>query len=209
MRFTLYGLYEYDDEKLFENIILPADINKDYVVNEILKRSGDLFTYYQVPMYFKRNVEVWFARNYDNFYKMIQALLSEYNPIENYDRTEESTHTPRETVTTAKSGQDVRTITTQLGSINTNNRSAFDSTGFSPNEQNVTSGGDTSTDTNSLGSSETITNGGDHKFKSHIHGNIGVTTNSQMITQELELRKYDIYAEIARRFEREFLINIY
>lgn len=45
---------------------------------------------------------------------------------------------------------------------------------------------------------------------SHLHGNIGVTTNQQMVTAEVELReKYDLYTLILYDFEREFMSQIY
>ena len=50
---------------------------------------------------------------------------------------------------------------------------------------------------------------GKEDFTSHIHGNIGVTTNQQMIQSEIELRKFDIYVDIAMRFEHEFLVQVY
>lgn len=43
----------------------------------------------------------------------------------------------------------------------------------------------------------------------HLHGNIGVTTNQQMINEELKLRQYDLYNHIAQWFETEFLIQVY
>ena len=73
------------------------------------------------------------------------------------------------------------------------------------------------TDTQNYNSSETDTynstltgrHTGKEEFGSHIHGNIGVTTTQDMISQELELRKYDIYVDIAARFEREFMVQVY
>lgn len=208
MRLTLWGIYQYDNS-LFDGFSLPEGLDKSFLIDEIMRRSGDLFTYYQVPAMLKQNITSWFLRNYDQFSRMAAAITAEYNPIENYDRTEESTHTPKEVVTTTHAGQDVRTIETKLGSTSTNSRSAFDSSTYSPNDQTTTSGGDSSTDKFEKGVSDTVTNSGTHDFKSHIHGNIGVTTNAKMVTEELELRRFDIYTDIARRFEREFLINIY
>ena len=208
MRLTLWGIYQYDPS-LFDGFSLPEGLDKSFLIDEIMKRSGDLFTYYQVPEMLKRNITGWFLRNYDQFSRMAAAITAEYNPIENYDRTEESTHTPKEVVTTNHSEQDVRTIQTNLGSTNTSTRSAYDSPGYSPNEQTTTSGGDNSTDSFTKGVSDTVVNSGSHDFKSHIHGNIGVTTNAKMVSEEVELRHFDIYTDIARRFEREFLIDIY
>lgn len=45
---------------------------------------------------------------------------------------------------------------------------------------------------------------------SRVHGNIGVTTNQQMIQAEVDMRaSYDLYAIIARLFEQEFLSQCY
>ena len=46
-------------------------------------------------------------------------------------------------------------------------------------------------------------------FEVFRHGNIGVTTNQYMINEELELRRFDIYVDIASRFEREFMVQVY
>lgn len=43
----------------------------------------------------------------------------------------------------------------------------------------------------------------------HAHGNIGVTTNQHMITEEIELRKTDIYAIIVQDFKSMFTLQIY
>lgn len=65
------------------------------------------------------------------------------------------------------------------------------------------------TDTQTFGKISTDRHTGKEDFESRIHGNIGVTTSQQMIESELELRKFDIYADIARRFENEFIVQVY
>lgn len=46
--------------------------------------------------------------------------------------------------------------------------------------------------------------------ESHIHGNIGVTTNQQMIEEELKLRnRYNIYDIIADSFKKDFCLMVY
>lgn len=244
MRITLYGFLNYDPT-LFDDVTLPDGIEKDDVINEIIRRSGDLFPYHQALPYLKTNITHWFNRNYLQFEKMIQALTAEYDPIENYNRIQKDTTTPKEkvteqhsgsdstahtgTVTDKNSGKDSREITSTPGVTDTSESkvSAFDSSSYSPSEQTQVShtGFDKSTDeftngkqvqttynnTDALTHGEKIetTNSGTRDFDSHIHGNIGVTTSQQMIQAELELRKFDIYTDIARRFEKEFLIQVY
>ena len=51
---------------------------------------------------------------------------------------------------------------------------------------------------------------GKDTYTEHTHGNIGVTTNQQMIEQELELlRHFDIYDWIAAKLENELFIQVY
>lgn len=104
--------------------------------------------------------------------------------------------------------------------------SAFDSSNYQPSEkvtdsrtnrqdERDTDGKYTDTttygrqDKTTYGKVDTITHNGTESYRSNIHGNIGVTTSQQMINSELELRKYDIYSDIANRFEREFLVQVY
>lgn len=51
---------------------------------------------------------------------------------------------------------------------------------------------------------------GRQTYTEHTHGNIGVTTNQQLIEQELALlRHFDIYGFIAEKFESELCLMIY
>ena len=53
-------------------------------------------------------------------------------------------------------------------------------------------------------------NNGTQTYTEHTHGNIGVTSNQQLIEQELALlRHFDIYGFIAEKFESEFCLMIY
>ena len=292
MRITLYGFLQYDPT-LFDGFTLPEGLNKSYTVDEIIKRSGDLFPYHQQPDYLKHNISNWFNRNYFQFKRMIDALMEEYSPIENYDRYEDlkyipgikrkethsgkdiETHSGDDTTahsgtdkeihsgddTTAHSGtdnethsgDDVRHIDSMPGSISTttNEVSAYDSSIYSPHDKStvIGSGTDQSDDTFTHGESvdtvhneqiktthgesvdmihgeqiktthgESITDEHGHIITNevegtdqninHVHGNIGVKTAESMIVEELELRKFDIYNDIARRFEKEFLIQVY
>lgn len=244
MRITLYGWLQYDPT-LFDDVTLPNTFDKQYMIDEIIMRSGDLFTYHQEPTFLKRNITNWFNRNYEQFLRMMDALLKEYNPIENYDREEDSTTTPgvtrteahtgtdqhyeSGTDTEAHSGTDGRNIKSYpTATRNTENQvSAYDSSAYSPKDKTIVTGSgydesqDDFTHGESVGTTyghhldlthgESITNSvtGYDTFHSRVHGNIGVTTNAQMVSQELELRKFDIYTDIARRFEKEFLIQIY
>lgn len=289
-RLTLNGMFEYDPT-LFEGMILPQDYDRDALFMEIMNTCGQLYPYHQQPSVLKSAIRLWFSRNYLNFDRIMDALMSEYDPIENYNRLENWTRTPNlddtetrtGTDTTAHSGDDTETHSgtdsTELGGkdtvensgsdtttrsytnyketiTNTGSRtteeevSAFDSSSYEPskrttetptdlNQEKEISGaysdetqfGKTEDTTygkteditydsevkNEYNSNEATTYGttfkhahtGNEQFASHVHGNIGVTTSQQMIQSEIELRQFDIYTDIARRFEREFIVQVY
>ena len=192
-RMTLYGMYQYDPT-LFDGVVLPEGMDKTLMVNQIIRQSGDLFPYYQVPPQVKTAITEWFARRKDNFAKLWQGFTAEYNPIENYDRQEDSTETPNITHTLSNSGQDASTNEADV--------QGYNGTDYVPNSRTKSSG---TSSTNG-----TDTESGTRTYTSRIHGNIGVTTSAQMLAGELALRKsMDIYALIAAEFETDNLIQVY
>lgn len=192
-RMTLYGMYQYDPT-LFDGVILPDGMDKTLMVNQIIRQSGDLFPYYQVPPQVKTAITEWFTRRKDNFAKLWQGFTAEYNPIENYDRQEDSTETPNITHTLSNSGQDASTNEADV--------QGYNGTDYVPNSRTKSSG---TSSTNG-----TDTESGTRTYTSRIHGNIGVTTSAQMLEGELALRRsLDIYALIAAEFETDNLIQVY
>lgn len=192
-RMTLYGMYQYDPT-LFDGVVLPDGMDKTLMVNQIIRQSGDLFPYYQVPPQVKTAITEWFTRRKDNFNKLWQGFTAEYNPIENYDRQEDSTETPNITHTLSNSGQDASTNEADV--------QGYNGTDYVPNSRTKSSG---TSSTNG-----TDTESGTRTYTSRIHGNIGVTTSAQMLAGELALRKsMDIYAIIAAEFETDNLIQVY
>ena len=196
-RFTLNGFYEYFDEKLFDSCEMPDSMDKDVFVDTLIAESGQLYPYYQSPTVFKHLVEVWFKRRYHNHDMMFKALLAEYNPIENYDRNEETIETPNISHTQT----DKLTGTSDSTAINS--VAGFNSTITQVHDQQLGTANTHNT------SESTQKESGTRTTKSRVHGNIGVTTNQAMINAELELRKYDIYKDIAIEFEKDFLVQVY
>ena len=192
-RMTLYGMYQYDPT-LFEGVVLPEGMVNTLMVNQIMRQSGDLFPYYQSPPQVKTAIKEWFTRRKDNFAKLWQGFTAEYNPIENYDRQEDSTETPNITHTLSNSGQDASTNEADV--------QGYNGTDYVPNSRTKSSG---TSSTNG-----TDTESGTRTYTSRIHGNIGVTTSAQMLEGELAWRKsMDIYAIIAAEFETDNLIQVY
>lgn len=145
------------------------------------------------------------ARNGENLKRTIDALYSEYNPIENYamhetgadGEKEDKTHiTPKGTTTV--------TTTPYATGINSTGDGA--QTGKSITETAYTDAeSETNPDNTKDMTFESETKSGYHKTNEHYfqrHGNIGVTTSMQMIMQEIDGRKIDLIADFTDRFFR-------
>ena len=236
---SLWGLFEYTNETLFDGIELTERLSKDLLITNIIDKHGQLDLWQQHPDIVKRKIKTFFLTNYDNFDKMAEALQAEYNPLENYDRYENTT----ENRDTARTGQEeVQTegsttgeasstahseggSQTDIGSYNTEHKvSADNESTYQPlNKDEVSARTDTtqSTDETSASSetsgtaSENVQRSSedntddDFERESHIHGNIGVTTSQQMLESELEVRKFNIYDYIADLCASEFLLRVY
>ena len=59
------------------------------------------------------------------------------------------------------------------------------------------------------GSTVTDRHTGTEEYENYTHGNIGVRSAQELITQSIELAKYDVYVDISERFEREFIVQVY
>ena len=145
-RLTLWGIYQYD-KTLFDGIVLPDGIDKDNLVSDIMRNSGDLYPYHQVPEYLKRNINFWFARRLFDFERMYEALRTDYSPIENYDRIEDIKREYKD------SGTDTETLT--LGSSTTSKHTGSDTETLTLGSSTTSKHTGSDTETTALGSSTT------------------------------------------------------
>ena len=212
-RITLWGFYTWGEKHLFDNIVLPEQFNKETLIDLIMSMSGDLYPYYQQPTYLQANIENWFSRKYEDFLRMWDALYSEYDPIENYNRYENWSDSASESLSESTSESTSASAYNSDSSSNSmlNDVSAYDSAGYSP-ESKATNGAVATTRNESKFQRAHAHNDFRDSYSEHggrIHGNIGVTTTQQMIESELQLREYDIYQRIAEMFEAQFITRIY
>lgn len=244
-----------EDIDIFSGVSVPDPLNAETVKSAIMVRSGLMTPLYTEPRVFQALVSHWFIAKQWTIQHLINIIEAEYNPIENYNRSEESsdtlsgsdvltmsggnqeTHSGTDTET--HSGTDTETHSgtdTELHSgtdTTTNSISAENSSGWSNDTKSELSHGETVSDQHGhiiqdahghmiqdahghvitdqyQNRSDTTEYGKINTRVSNIHGNIGVTTNQQMIEQELELlRHFDIYGYIAELFENDNMLLIY
>lgn len=154
----------------------------------------------------------------DKWNKLYNVLNSEYNPIENYNRVENTTinNTGNETTNENINNSEVLTggHTNNNTNENTHKVSAFNDETFSNDSNDVNTSSDkfiydNETKTNTATNTSSKNNTGKNETHSTISGNIGVTTTQQMIVSEIELRKYNLIDEFYSDLDNLLTIGIY
>lgn len=114
-----------------------------------------------------------------------------------------------------ESGTEDKT-TTNNGTENATEDRTTTNNGTTHNEGSETSkdkygetGTDDRTTTNNGTMNQNTNTDRDYDHKSHIWGNIGVTTSQQMIEAELKLRRWNLYEQIADIFCDEMCVRVY
>ena len=234
--FSVMGLYHYDNH-LFDNMNFPTGFtseNKQTVIANILANCAELECLYPNYDIMKFMIGAWSAIELPTWQRIYDASKLEYNPIENYNRTELETISDDRTDT--HSGNDVNTLSgtdteTTSGSntqtnagtdTQTNSITSYDSntqyvhdTSALQHGHTVTDNGSGSASTN-YGKTETLTHGekvvheGDITRNNHTSGNIGVTTSQMMLEQEIEVSaKLNVIKMIVESFKERFCLLVY
>lgn len=99
------------DSSIFDNMVLPEDIELADVVDHIIYKYGDTPLMAPDPEVLKYYISRWSARRLPLWEKYKAAVEMEYNPIENYDRQEDTTRTPNITHTQTGNLADAHTGT--------------------------------------------------------------------------------------------------
>ena len=94
-KITLIGIENYlnPDHSVFETMQLPDGIDKDTLIGAIMLRCQEFELLYSDPDFLTAAVNIWSRKNYRIFDKWVKALDIQYDPLCNYDRTEEYTDT--------------------------------------------------------------------------------------------------------------------
>lgn len=215
---NLVDYCEYKNIDIFEDCTVPAPLDITMVKNEIMKRCGLLRPVYGEPEVFKALTKMWFDSNQWNFDHIVKIINANYSPIENVYESDHYSTKHTGTDKRAFGGKDIDTLsgtdTVTDGSATEHQVSAFNSSGYQASSKDSNSG-DIDTkygkkDTLEFGKTDDFTHGHIETYDRLRHGNIGVTTNDQLILEELSmLEKFNPYDWIAAKFERENFLQIY
>ena len=151
-----------------------------------------------------------YSYNIENWQKLWENYTAKYNPIDNYSRHEETVLTDTGNDTTVKNGSMINTMTGSTIATDTSTIYAYNS-----NASTNVSGGQssvapdtTTTDTfNNVEDKRTLNT--EHKTVSEISGNIGVTTSAQMISENINLWKWNYFDEVFDSIIRLITTGVY
>ena len=142
----------------FAGASVPAPLDIDHCISAIMVRCGLLTPLYNDPDTFRGATAVWFNNKQWTFEHLIKLIQKDYDPLENYDRSDNFDHTKGTSATrsggykdteggkdtTALSGTDTEahsgTDTTALSGTDTttNTISAFNSSTYQPDNKSET-----------------------------------------------------------------------
>lgn len=235
---NLNNLIEYarlnGEEDVLAGISVPRPINAAAVRSAIVVRCGMLTPVYEEPDVFRQIVTDWFYEKQWTFNHLVNIINAEYSPIENVDEYTDYTDTGSGERTGGytdqrsggwteqKTNEGGYTDTHSGGETTENTVSAENSNTYQPdNKSTLTDTKElenthededniTHTDTGKLVRTETGSDKSSNRHVGRRHGNVGVTTNQTLITEELKLlRHFDVYKYIAELFEADNMLMIY
>lgn len=211
----------YYDDTIMDNFIVPDGIDRQLALDTIYQRCGLTPLYHPDPAWLKFYVGRWCSKNAKTWEELYKTTIQDYNPIYNYDRTEETTDTRSGT---RKLSEDTSSNTKQNGDTSVTDTSsdssehtisADNSDSYEPGYKDVSSRQDTQASESSNRVDVTgdravdETTGETYSHKLRAYGNIGVTTTQEMLEAQRKLVRYNVYNEIADSFKEEFCLYIY
>ena len=216
MTLSVMGLYKIDNG-LFSEMVYPSgftDDEKQTVVGNILVECAELECLFPDPDTMKTMIGLWSKMNISVWERIFTASKLEYNPIENYNRTELETISDDHSDTHSgidSSSASSSTINTGTDT-NINSITSYDSNNYQSHDKNELTHGHVVTDSgnSSFTHGEVITHDGDITRNNHTSGNIGVTTSQQMLEQEIEVSaKLNVIRMIVESFKDRFCLLVY
>lgn len=122
MTLTLTGLYDWvqshDEPDLFRDLTVPDSLDATVLKNNILMQAAPFEVAYPDPDVLRIMIGIWSQRNQDKWNRWAEAweAAAEFNPLENFDRTEteniahSGTDVTGNTQTRNLAGSDNRTV---------------------------------------------------------------------------------------------------
>ena len=202
---SILALYNWDNT-IFDNLTIPEGISPADLEMSLLMECAELELLYPDFEVMKNFIGIWSRKELPVWERVYRASQLEYNPIDNYNRSElwtDSVNGGRTVNNSQVANNSMNSTGNRLGKVAGYNSDSLVPREGSDDSQN-TSGSGTVTDSGSETRNETTTRSG------NVHGNIGVTSSQQMLEQELEIApKLNTIDYIIASFKRRFCLLVY
>lgn len=129
-KITLIGAMQYCNNQglsLFDYLTLPEDLSKETLIDTIVYKASDFELMHINPEYMRFAIGAFSNKWAYTWEKWNEALNIDYNPLWNYDRTEESTNRHTGTQGTANTGTQTRANTGTQTRANTGTQTTANS----------------------------------------------------------------------------------
>ena len=87
---SILGLYQWDNT-IFDAMVLPDQIDKTTLINNILDECAELEVLYTNPDFIKNAIGYWSMKRYHAWNKLQTVLYEDYDPFINIKRDETRT----------------------------------------------------------------------------------------------------------------------
>ena len=197
---SVVGMYNFSPD-LFDNMHVPAALDnkedRETLIDNLVSECAELELLYLNPDFLAIMIERWSRKRLPIWEKLYLTTQYEYDPISNYDRTEESTDV------LDSDGRRHGTTSGETDATNTGKVAGFDSPSQVPrSEENAH--GNTSAEFDEQDSRDET-----RKHNLRAYGNIGVTTTQEMIQQERDIVNFTVIDVIIQDFKDRFCIQLY
>lgn len=221
---SILGLYQHNPG-LFGELAIPEGLDNGVLVDNLLSETAELEVIYPDPIFMQAMIGRWSVKELSQWERYYKAMTAEYNPIENYNRTERwrDTDTVRENAYTTLEGSSSTNFEGETSADGTDNAtmekkvSAYNETTYTPAEETSTEedhdAHQTSESTTKAKTSQDQTENRNRNSSNervgNASGNIGVTTSQSMLLQELEVARHNTYDFIIESFKNRFCLLVY
>lgn len=211
-KLSLVGLYKAAPE-ILDLFTIPDGLDKDIAISTIMDETAELSLIDISPPSLKWRIGIWSKGQLWKWTELYNTMLYDYNPIHNYDRTENEALKETRKLTWKNNAQesmaqnigdveDVESATSKAG-YNTGEMVLSDSTKDNNTRyRRSESGAVTNQENKNTGTVK-------HDNSKRMYGNIGVTSTQELIKQQREVVDFNIYKIIAEDFKEKFCIMLY
>ena len=222
-KLTLIGLHNYSKGAIWGDIddYIPVGVNKEVMINEILKEDGEFCVIYPDPEFLRIQIKMFFMKYQQMFTKWIEVLNEEYDPLFNVDvktnyyeegsNSEDSSSSSLAATSRSSNGSG----SSSGNSGNTHTKAAYDASTLAPIEgdsgSTSLSTSENASESSSSSNSESMTASQEHSIERNEwkRGNYGTTMSQELLLAEYNARRFNIYNQIADIFAGEFCITLY